>query len=279
MKRERDEQRSWAQLREAYTIERELADRLRTASWDQRCQLYGTLYSEWSRRVPTNPMVVRRNEWTCRPRHAAMQMQFLRRFLREWMTFLEIGPGDCALSLEVAKSARRVCAIDVSNQIVSPAARPSNFVLAISDGRIIPVKAATVDLAYSNQLMEHVHPADAVEQLHGIYEALKPGGLYVCLTPNRVNGPHDISKYFDDVATGFHLKEYTNLELSTLFRKVGFRKVRRYIGARGLYTRIPLLPTIAAELLVARLPNPIRRTIGLTVPIRLLLNIQIVAIK
>jgi hypothetical protein len=43
MKRERGEERSWAQLREAYTIERVLADRLRAAPRDELGQGGGTL--------------------------------------------------------------------------------------------------------------------------------------------------------------------------------------------------------------------------------------------
>ena len=39
--------------------------------------------------------------------------------------------------------------------------------------------------------------------LANLYRALKPGAVYVCITPNRLSGPHDISLYFDSVATGF----------------------------------------------------------------------------
>ena len=69
--------------------------------------------------------------------------------------------------------------------------------------------AGSVDLAFSDQLMEHLHPDDAVEQLRNIHRALKPGGVYVCVTPNRLYGPSDISAFFDDEARGFHLKEYS----------------------------------------------------------------------
>jgi predicted SAM-dependent methyltransferase len=51
--------------------------------------------------------------------------------------------------------------------------------------------------------MEHLHPDDAFEQLKQIYTALTPGGLYICTTPNRLTGPHDVSKYFDETAAGF----------------------------------------------------------------------------
>jgi hypothetical protein len=55
---------------------------------------------------------------------------------------------------------------------------------------------------YSKELMEHLHCDDvdpAVEHLPGA----RPSGVYVCITPNRLGGPHDISRNFDDVATGF----------------------------------------------------------------------------
>ena len=109
---------------------------------------------------------------------------------------------------------RQVYALDVSAEITSRVSLPSNFKLILSDGTSVPLPPESVDVAYSNQLMEHLHPDDALEQLQGIWRALRPGGVYICLTPNRVNGPHDISQYFDSVATGFHLKEYTGPAVS-----------------------------------------------------------------
>jgi hypothetical protein len=42
---------------------------------------------------------------------------------------------------------------------------PVGFQLLISDGSSIPVPHHSVDLAYSNQLMKHLHTADARAQL------------------------------------------------------------------------------------------------------------------
>ena len=53
-----------------------------------------------------------------------------------------------------------------------------------------------------------MHLADAEAQLREMQRVLSPGGAYWCRTPNRVTGPHDISCFFDQVATGFHLLEY-----------------------------------------------------------------------
>ena len=40
-------------------------------------------------------------------------------------------------------------------------------------------------------------PEDAVEQLRHLHAALAPGGVYLCITPSRLTGPHDISYLFD----------------------------------------------------------------------------------
>lgn len=136
--------------------------------------------------------------------------------------FLEVGAGDCAFSFEVSKLVKKVYAVDVSEILTDNSVISENFKLILSDGSSIPVSKDSVDIAYSNQLMEHLHPEDAKTQLENIYSSLVDGGIYICLTPSKLYGPHDISKYFDSVATGFHLKEYTITELNKLFQQVGF---------------------------------------------------------
>ena len=119
----------------------------------------------------------------------------------------------------------------------------------------IPAPEGSIDIVYSNQLMEHLHPEDSYQQLLNILKVLVPGGVYVCLTPNRVSGPHDVSAHFDDVATGFHLKEYTVTELSKLFREVGFEKVAQFIGVRGRYIKCPVLPAVIIERVLSVMPR------------------------
>ncbi len=80
------------------------------------------------------------------------------------------------------------------------------------------------------QLIEHVHPDDLVQQLGSVRSVLRPNGTYLGVTPNRLNGPHGISKYFDDEATGLHIKEYTNAELQALFLAAGFFDCCAYAG-------------------------------------------------
>lgn len=254
------ESRSMERLHTHWEIERELADRLRNATREERTALYGDVYDELFRRVPDHPQVLGRANQDVRRAATARELSLVHRFLPRDGVFVEIGAGDCALSLSVAPHARRVCAVEVSREIAQVTAPPANFELVITDGRSIPVPPGSVDLAYSNQLMEHLHPDDAAEQLQNIVAALRPGGRYICLTPNRLLGPADISMYFEDeVASGFHLREYSNRELESLMRTAGFGSVDVLVTLGGRARAVPMPPMRVLESAFERLPRATRR--------------------
>jgi SAM-dependent methyltransferase len=200
--------------------------------------------------------------------HVEAQLKFLKPILTSTSVFLEIGPGDCSLSHEAAKFSKHVYAIDVSDEITKSLEHPENFSLILSDGCSIPVPRNSVDVAYSNQLMEHLHPDDAFEQIENIYKALAPNGLYICITPNRLSGPHDISYEFDEVATGFHLKEYTVSELRTVFADAGFLKIFVFLVIRGRRIRIPVGIYVLVERILSWMPSSVRKPICHSEPLR-----------
>lgn len=275
-RRDRSEHRSLESIRRHYEIERELADRLRRASREERSTLYGEVYDELFRRVPDHPQLHRKRD----PgrEQVISQIQMLERFVGSNDTFLEIGAGDCAVSLAMAAVARRVVAVDVSAQIAHSESPPPNFKLLLTDGRTVPMPDGSVDVAFSNQLMEHLHPDDARDQLEDVFRVLATGGTYVCITPNRLAGPHDVSERFDRTATGFHLKEYTTGELATLFRDVGFAKVGVLVGRRPVLFELPAETIAVGERLLSRLPPRAAKSIAGRRPVALLLD-RIVAVK
>ena len=262
-----------------YEVEVELASRLRQAEPKERIGLYNALYDELFIRVPRHPQLIAKNTPTERILRARQEFEFLARFLPSFRVFLEIGAGDCGLSRQVARFARKVIAVDVSDRILSNVNLPRNVSLELSNGITIPVKAGTVNVAYSNQLMEHLHPNDALEQLASIHKSLAPGGKYFCITPNRLNGPHDVSRYFDPVARGFHLKEYTNTELCQLMLGTGFQKVMSFICVRFGYYRIPMTVPLFLERLLGYLPEKIAKGLARTTILREILGIRLVAVK
>lgn len=269
------------QILEHYAVEVALADQLRASSKEARLSgnLYTILYDELYRRVPHHQQLTRKASAEGTAKALEWQFGMVGRFLKRHTHFLEIGPGDCALSLKVAPMVEQVYAVDISAIITSHASVPSNFKLVLSDGCDIPLPENSIDVAYSNQLMEHLHPDDAREQLQNIYKTLKPGGRYVCVTPNKVNGPWDISYCCEAEARGFHLKEYSQRELSHLFRAVGFSKLAAYAGARGHYVRFPLFLIFGLEDLLSKLPFHIRSGIGRSLFFRAILGIRLIGVK
>ncbi len=266
-------------VRAHYEVERALAARLRDSAPEERQRLYGEVYDELFRRVPDHPQLVNRASMEERGSKARAMVGFLRRLVPGAPVFMELGPGDCLISLEMAAHARQVFAIDVSEEITREVTPPGNFRLVLSDGCSIDVPPGSVDLAFSNQLMEHLHPEDALAQVRNIHRALAPGGRYFCITPNRLSGPHDVSSAFDDEATGFHLKEYTARELERIFLRAGFRKVKLFIGLDGHYLPVPRFVVSLVERLVGASPVRLRKAIAPTAPMRLLLGVRMLAIK
>ena len=257
--------RSAENIRQHYIIERELADRLRHSSREERCAgLYAAVYNELFRRVPDHPQIARKSNPAAQAVHAFRELPLVARFIGPGTNYLEIGAGDCRMALDVAVKVNHVYAIDVSDEITKQIETPANFELIISDGISIPVPAGSIDFAYSNNLMEHLHPDDAESQLENIFTALRPGGAYLCITPNRLLGPTDISSYFDDEPTGFHLKEYTNRELREMFRRIGFTKCKALLTYKGFVIPIllPISPFCVFEHLIELLPRKLRRQLG-----------------
>ena len=272
-------QRTPEQIKEQYEIEKKFADKLKNASIDERHSLYTTLYDEFFRLVPHHPMLRIKKSPQLAQQIVNQNIKLINRFLSHVKTFMDVGSGDCALSLRMAEQVQKVYAVDVSTVITKNVIGPTNFQLCISDGFGMPVPHNTIDLAYSRCLMEHLHPHDAYLQLKNIYTALSNTGKYICITPNRISGPHDISKYFDDVATGFHLKEYTIEELSNLFREVGFTKVILYAGGKGIYIRFPLQLGLISEKILSKMPCKLRKTVTNFLPIKAILGINLIGLK
>jgi SAM-dependent methyltransferase len=253
--------RSTEDVEHQYRVEVELAERLRSAPRGERLGLYGAVYDELFRRVPTHSQLTRKVSESEKRAANLLRMASVRRFLRPDTVFLEIGAGDCSMTMEVAKIVRQAYALDVSREILS-GVRDPKIQTVLSDGCSVPVPEGSITLAYSFQVMEHIHPDDALEQLRNLFQALAPGGSYYCVTPSRLNGPHDVSKYFDTVARGFHLKEYTVRELEQLFRSVGFKRIQTYATIRGHSVRLPLGLVKLIEAGLERLPASWRRKLG-----------------
>jgi SAM-dependent methyltransferase len=251
-------------VRQHYEVEVELACRLRDAPKQQRLDgLYTSIYAERLERIAEHPLVVQARNKEAREDATKRQLALLRPLLTPRTVFMELGPGDCALAIAVARRVRDVFAIDVTDALVGDDRRPANFHYVGTNGVSVPVTPGTVDVAYSNQVLEHLHPDDAADHLRGIYAALAPGGRFICVTPNRLSGPWDVSRHFDPVATGLHLREYTITEVVEALEAVGF-----FVSLFATYKCRHLLPWVPKPLVrtlesgLERLPRSMRRRLA-----------------
>ncbi|CUU05324.1 MAG: methyltransferase domain-containing protein [Fimbriimonadales bacterium] len=241
-----------------YEYEREMARRLLQASREERQALYKEVYNNLYQNFPEHPGLTNR--------HSPQRKQKIRRlvehiqpFLSPESVFVEIGSGDCLLAYEVAPMVKRVYALEVSSEKVAPQPpEVRNFTLVLFDGFEIPLDNSSVTVAFSDQVLEHLHPEDALEHLREVYRTLTQGGYYICRVPHRFTGPHDISKYFTEQASGLHIKEYTYYELAVLFRKAGFSRLNALIKGRC----VPARWMGALERLLAPLPHRVRKRVA-----------------
>jgi SAM-dependent methyltransferase len=199
---------------------------------------------------------------------------------------LEVGCGNGEHLRDLAARNRSCVGVDISDVVLDPPSDlPANVELMVADAvDLSPLPARRFDVVFSSQLIEHLHPDDVPRHLHEVARVLRPGGRYIFETPNRLGGPHDVSRHFDDVATCFHLREYTNGELLTLLRQSGFRKFRSPLFRNRAYrvsarlARLAEIPTdwkVAGETAIAPLPVRLRRRLAKA----LKLNILIEAIR
>lgn len=258
-------------LRRQFELEAKLAAKLRRATREERRGLYSQVYDELYAAFPHLAAEAR----AAGPEKTAWSLGWLKHFLKQDGVFVELGAGDCGLSYAAAPLVRKAIALDVSAVFTGSSGRtaPPNFELRVYDGFELPLADASVDIVFSTQLMEHLHPADAAAQLADVRRVLKPGGAYLCITPHRFNGPHDVSRHFGREARGLHLKEYTNHELGRLFRTAGFSRVACLVGGRGRVWRLPLWSVSAGERLLGCLPYAIRHALASAFPWRNLLGI------
>jgi SAM-dependent methyltransferase len=206
-----------------YELERSLAARLRSAARSERATVYGQVYRELFESLPDHPQNTRRKQ--PRAERVDRQVRAIAKYLTPASSFLEIGCGDGALAIRMAEAVAHAYGLDVTDSLL-PTSLPENFTFVKTDGVAVALPDSSIDFAYSNQLVEHLHPDDAKDQFQEIRRTLRPGGKYFCTTPNRLTGPHDISCYFAYEADGFHLKEYDHAGLRQLFLDAGYSKVK-----------------------------------------------------
>lgn len=252
-------------LRRHYEVEKALADRLRkTSSREERARMYESMYDTLFAAVPDHPRLTRAKDPAYVERVNRTRLAIVKPYLRRDTRVLDIGAGDCTFSFVLARQVRHVTAAEISEGSTVTKDAPENFKLLLYDGFNLPVAQGSIDLAFSDQVIEHLHVDDAEWHFKMIANALAPGGYYIFRTPHRFNGPHDVSAHFTKGdPEGFHMKEWTYGEIATVLRKSGYGKLTAVWCGKGMAFRMPVALMVFGEGVLRLLPRGLRRKVSI----------------
>lgn len=262
LKRSLPRGRTLEQIKNHYLIERSIADKLKSSDRQQRTYIYRTMYKELFSKVPDHPRLTRRNSTKETAKKIRHKYSLVRGSFDRSSIFVEFAPGDCRFAVKVAETAKTVYGVDISDQRDPEDKMPANFKLLIYDGyKLDDIENGSVDMVFSDQLIEHLHPEDTKTHFQLVYGILKTGGKYIFRAPHALSGPHDISRYFSDTPEGFHLKEWTYGEITGMLEDINYSRIYVYWNFRGIKLRVPRGYFRLCESLVRRMPRGRSRTV------------------
>jgi SAM-dependent methyltransferase len=260
--------RTLAQIRHHYEVEKALARKLKaTIDRQERIAIYRTMYDELFKSVPDHPRLRARQDPRSVNRFNARKLRLIKPFLNKASTIVEFGPGDCNFIMSLCDRVKFAFGVDLSDQGSSLKRRPANFELIVYDGYEVEIESSSVDVVFSDQLIEHLHPQDVDHHFKLIRSILKPGGVYVMRTPHRFTGPHDVSSYFSDHPEGFHLQEWTFTDIAKVLNRAQFLTWWGYWSPKGAFFKFPFEYFTLLESACAALPKRSKKLVaGLFLP-------------
>jgi SAM-dependent methyltransferase len=143
---------------------------------------------------------------------------------------LDLGCGDGSLLRAIATCGSPA---DLTGIDVHDFGQRSDDAFTFSQGDVINFRVSCpVDVVISNQVVEHIAPADLNEHVRSVRNALAKEGTVIVVSPNRLWGPHDITRVCDFTssnqvsAAGSHLNELTYRDLMTVLQSHGFTNLK-----------------------------------------------------
>jgi len=226
-------------LVKAFNIEKEFHDRiLHEADPEKRAMLYAKVYRTVHVLYGNSSFVAGAQN----PKERVVKM--FRRELQD-KSILDLGCGDGAFLFCVHRLLRHrdLVGIDIARPVQPEVTMGLRFI----KGSIVDFRVdREFDVVFSDNVMEHLAPSDLSSHLRSVRKAVRDGGLFILLTPNRLFGPSDVTRILDYSysnrvpAQGTHLNESSYSELLPVLRHHGFGIVKTVCPLPKLKQLIPI---------------------------------------
>lgn len=254
------------QVKNHYLAEKAIALRLKKSTREERKSLYPRIYADLFQKVADHPRLRQRGNEKERKSANKKTFELVKDFVNGSTVFVEFGPGDCRFASFTAGHVSFVQAVDVYDQRGASFEAPDNFELILYNGYNLELEEESVDVVFSDQFLEHLHPDDADLHFSLVKRILRQDGVSILRTPHAFFGPHDISKYFSAEPEGLHLKEWTFSEIFEHLKRLNFSSCygywRIFKGINKKYILTPPGYFKFAERLLERLPKKPNRLLS-----------------
>ena len=171
------------------------------------------------------------------PERFAERRAFLLGHMAAGDRVLDLGCGDGAFAVALARAGATVTMADVAREAVRRArARvPEAAAMVLDEGAALPFAEDAFDVVWAGETLEHV--ADVVGLLAEVRRVLRWGGTFVATTPWHARLVAGTDRHFDPRAD--HLRFFSARTLRELVADAGFAEVDvRAAGLRGRYLRL-----------------------------------------
>ena len=210
-------------LVKAFEIERDFHSRiLKEKNREKRKQMYNEVYNRVHPILETSPAANNTED----PKKKIVRL-FRKELERKSILDVGCGQGDFLRSVAFQLDPKRLVGIDISDSIL-PKNEPS---IEFINCDIVDFDLNDkFEVIFSDQVLEHIAPADLPIHLSSIRRHLSENGMLIILMPNRLFGPSDVTRIIDYTYTnqiealGTHLNEQTYTELIPILKKHGFQR-------------------------------------------------------
>ncbi len=155
----------------------------------------------------------------------------------EGKSILDVGCGSGTFlkSVEANLKHKRLVGMDIlrSNSWNSPK-QPED--IEFIQGNVIDFDIDyKFEVAFSDNVIEHIAPKDLPTHLQSLKNALMQGGKLILISPNRLFGPSDVTVVLDCTntnrveAVGTHLNEMSYTEITPILKDYGFSSCKTVV--------------------------------------------------